>query len=279
MKRILPIFICICFFLTACGESTSAASMSNLSDKESVELFSEALKQAAVPEENIAVFLSDVAEYNETIKYAGLTEEGFLPFDLTRPDYDFDTISEHWGAKYPSFLGYNCKITAFTLLKNMIAIGDCTNAEPSELDMLLQQSPEYVENRFTDDDIAVFDSLFLTSQYPENASETECGDIIIQAWQNIGVSFSQDTSASLICVFVNGNVMDKQNVLFVEHAGVLLRDPEGGYYFIEKLSFQYPYQVLRFSERADLQRYLQKAYADEYDICLITENNHIFTAV
>ena len=278
MKKLLPIFICICLFLTACGGAVSGAAMSNLADEGSVELISEALKQAAVPEENIALFLSDVAEYNETIKNVGLTEKGFLPFDLTRPDYDFDAISELWGAKYPSFLGYNCKITAFMLMKNMIAVSDCTNAEPSEPDMLLQQSPEYVENRFSADDIAIFDSLFLTAQYPENANEKECGDIIVQAWQNIGVSFSQDTSASLICVFVNGNVMDKRNVLFAEHAGVLLPDPDGGYYFIEKVSFQYPYQVIRFSERAELRRYLQKAYADEYDICFITENDHIFAA-
>lgn len=276
MKKMLPVFICICIFLTACGASSADAAISNLADEGSRELLREALRQGSVPEDNIAVFLSDAAAYNETIENTGLIGEGFAAFDLNRPDYDFDRISELWGEKYPSFLGYNCKITAFTLLKDMITVNDCTNGSASELDMLLQQSPEHIQNRFTDEDIAKFDGLFLTSEYPENAETEECADIIIQAWQEAGVTFSRNTTASLICVFVNGNVMDKQDVLFVEHAGVLLPDPNGGYYFIEKLSFQYPYQAIHFTERNDLRRYLQNAYADDYDICFITENEHIF---
>lgn len=278
MKKLLPIFISICILLTACGAPSTDAAISNLADEGSRELLREALRQGSVPEESIAVFLSDVALYNETIENAGLIREGFSAFDLNRRDYDFDIISELWGEMYPSFLGYNCKITAFTLLKDTIDVSDCTNASPSELDMLLQQSPEHIQNRFTNEDIAKFDSLFLTSEYPKNADTEECADIIIQAWQDAGVSFSQNTSCSLICVFVNGNVMDKQDVLFAEHAGVLLPDPTGGYYFIEKLSFQNPYQAIHFTERSDLRRYLQKAYADEYDICFITENDHVFAS-
>jgi hypothetical protein len=52
--------------------------------------------------------------------------------------------------------------------------------------------------------------------------------------------------------------------LFIGHVGVLIED-RGEYIFIEKLSFEEPYQVLKFSREEDCYRYLYAKYADYAD--------------
>ena len=49
--------------------------------------------------------------------------------------------------------------------------------------------------------------------------------------------------------------------LFVGHVGVLVSDQEG-FLFVEKLSFEEPYQAIKFAAKEECYQYLQNKYAD-----------------
>ena len=63
-------------------------------------------------------------EYNDSIQNTSLVEEGYASFDMTMPEYDIDAIQDLWMKKNPDFIGYNCRITAFGLMKDLIMVQD-----------------------------------------------------------------------------------------------------------------------------------------------------------
>ena len=76
-----------------------------------------------------------------------------------------------------------------------------------------------------------------------------------------GISFvkKSDLQASLISVWMHSYFSEEENYLFIGHVGVLL-NTDKGFYFIEKLSFQEPYQVIRFNTKKEVNDYLMKKY-------------------
>ena len=52
--------------------------------------------------------------------------------------------------------------------------------------------------------------------------------------------------------------------MFVGHTGVLVPTKNHKYLFIEKLSFQLPYQVTRFESKEQLNDYLMEMYDTEW---------------
>ena len=67
------------------------------------------------------------------------------------------------------------------------------------------------------------------------------------------ITFSHDkTKASLITVIFHSYISKNENELFTGHAGVLVPVKNNGYIFIEKISFQSPYQVIKFASKQQL---------------------------
>ena len=52
----------------------------------------------------------------------------------------------------------------------------------------------------------------------------------------------------------------EKNLLQIGHSGILLPTPDGGLWFLEKLAFQEPYQLVSFGNRQQLQDYLMEKY-------------------
>ena len=52
----------------------------------------------------------------------------------------------------------------------------------------------------------------------------------------------------------------ERNLLYFGHSGILLPTPDGDLWFLEKLAFQKPYQVVRFQNRSQLVSYLMDLY-------------------
>ncbi len=285
-KTVFPCILTFGLLLSGCGshESTSETPMklkiSNLADGESREKVSSAALASGILQENLDLFFSDVLEYNQIIENTDLVPSGFTAFDGKRPDYNRDRISGLWSQKYPLFLGYNCRMTAYTLLKSGISVENTSFAEKTELDMVLgnDQTKEFVQSHFTEEEIKTFGSLFVTLESGGKAedSATYAGRIR-QAWQERGINFSEAMTAKLICVYTEGNFLDKGEVIHAEHAGILLPAPEGGWYFIEKISFQLPYQVIHFTDKNGLHDYLTGIYATKDNKCFIMENDSLLT--
>lgn len=74
------------------------------------------------------------------------------------------------------------------------------------------------------------------------------------------VDFPKDVR--MLSVVLNDNL--DGDYLFIGHVGVLL-PLNDGYLFLEKISFEEPYQAIEFSKKEDAYRYLKNKYKDYVD--------------
>ena len=68
--------------------------------------------------------------------------------------------------------------------------------------------------------------------------------------------------ASLLSVVINDKL--DGNYLFIGHIGVLV-EIDGGYLFVEKISFEEPYQAIKFKDKEGAYKYLKDKYKDYTD--------------
>ena len=94
------------------------ATYSNLNSKPSEEEVRKALA-AHLDKDSVDEFFNLVNDYNSTVGSVGLTGD-FSTF--TKTDYDVEKISNLWTPKKGDFVGTNCRINSYCLLKNSIEI-------------------------------------------------------------------------------------------------------------------------------------------------------------
>ena len=68
-----------------------------------------------------------------------------------------------------------------------------------------------------------------------------------------------DENARMLSVVLHDNLDGEY--LFVGHVGVMVPD-KGGFLFVEKLTFEEPYQAIKFAGKEECYKYLQGKYAD-----------------
>lgn len=114
---------------------------------------------------------------------------------------------------------------------------------------------------FTEDNIARFNTFFgdistdLVKDIKVHLSKVQ------EYWKEKGVSFVE-SKASIITVWIHS---DLDNNIFVGHTGILVpSSDESQLLFIEKISFEEPYQVLKFNNRVELNDYLMAKYDTAY---------------
>ena len=93
-------------------------SYSNLNSKASVEEV-RTLLSAYLDQDSVDKFLGLVTDYDSIVGSVGLTGD-FSTFKKT--DYNVEKISDLWTKKKGDFVGTNCRINSYTLLKNRIAM-------------------------------------------------------------------------------------------------------------------------------------------------------------
>ena len=258
---------------------------SNLVDTPTQEKVQQALTAAGISAQHVAAFLESVALFNRTAgAKANLIPEGFVTIDSLLPKYDEVAIQTDWMAKYSAFQGYNCRLTSFTLLRDLIAFPDKKFASKGEDEVLfidresLRNAPKKL---FTPAEENDFFALF--TEVPT----TNTKDIHIhlqamqQAWRERGITFrykDDPTKASLISAVFHSQITPEENMIFVGHVGVLV-PYEGKLLFIEKLAFQEPYQAIIFANRTELSDYLMNRYDVEWEqpnaIPFIMENDQL----
>ena len=86
---------------------------SNLTDADSRDLLSGLLEKSGVAESRIQVLLACVDQFNAAVKPAWLTD-GFESAAPTETKYDVYDMQDVWTEKYGNFMGYNCRITAYS---------------------------------------------------------------------------------------------------------------------------------------------------------------------
>ena len=257
---------------------------SNLVDTPTQEKVQQALTAAGISAQHVAAFLESVALFNRTAgAKANLVPEGFVTIDSLLPKYDEVAIQTDWMAKYPAFQGYNCRLTSFTLLRDLIAFPDKKFA--SGEDEVLFIDRESLRNApkklFTPAEENDFFALFTEVPTTNTKDINTHLQAMQRAWKERGISFrykGDPTKASLISAVFHSQITPEENMLFVGHVGVLV-PYEGKLLFIEKLAFQEPYQAIIFANRTELSDYLMNRYDVEWEqpnaIPFIMENDQL----
>ena len=194
-------------------------------------------------------FINLVRDYNDTVGSVGLSGD-FAPF--TKTDYDVEKISSLWTAKHGDFIGTNCRINTYTLLKGKIKIPQVK----SDTELLFQDKDAIDKGKlFNAKDQANFDILF--SRVKTEATQ----DVKVHAkhMEDYYKQFTFDDKARMLSVVIHDNL--DGDSLFVGHVGVLVPTTDG-YLFVEKLTFEEPYQAIKFASKKDCYKYLTTKYKD-----------------
>lgn len=222
------------------------ASYTNMNSKPSEEEVRKALA-AYLDKDSVDAFFNLVNDYNNTVGSVGLTG-GFSTF--TKTEYDVEKISNLWTPKKGDFVGTNCRINSYCLLKNSIEI-----PKLEKDDSLLFVDNDAIDKGkvFGAEDKDAFDILF--SRVKTEATT----DVKVHAakMENFLSQFKFNENARMLSVVVHDDI-DGQS-LFIGHVGILVPS-EDGYLFVEKLTFEEPYQAIKFATKEDCYKYLDTKY-------------------
>lgn len=222
------------------------ATYSNLNNQPSAEEVRKALA-AHLDQESVDAFFNLVNDYNATVGSVGLTGD-FSTF--TKTDYDVEKISNLWVPKKGDFVGTNCRINSYCLLKNSIEI-----PKLEKDDSLLFVDNDAIDKGkvFGAEDKDAFDILF--SRVKTEATT----DVKVHAakMEQFLSQFKFNENARMLSVVVHDD-LDGQS-LFIGHVGILVPS-EDGYLFVEKLTFEEPYQAIKFATKEDCYKYLDTKY-------------------
>ena len=222
------------------------ATYSNLNNQPSAEEVRKALA-AHLDKDSVDAFFNLVNDYNVTVGSVGLTGD-FSTF--TKTDYDVEKISNLWTPKKGDFVGTNCRINSYCLLKNSIEI-----PKLEKDDSLLFVDNDAIDKGkvFDAEDKDAFDILF--SRVKTEATT----DVKVHAakMEQFLSQFKFNENARMLSVVVHDDL--DGHSLFIGHVGILVPS-EDGYLFVEKLTFEEPYQAIKFATKEDCYKYLDTKY-------------------
>lgn len=257
MKRaLIGLIIVFCLCCTACQNQNAPASnelsftVSNMADAESREEVRSIISKT-LPASNVAQFFEVVDDYNKTIHQTSLSKG----FEKTAPEYDIAAISELWTAAKSPYIGTNCRITTFMLLKGTLQI---PQGKSDDALLFMDNDAIATGKLFTENETEQFKSLF------SRVKTENTHDVSVHA-KKMREHFSQfklNDDAKMLSVVLHDTL--DGDYLFIGHVGVLIKN-HNEFLFIEKLSFDEPYQALKFRKQEDCYRYLLHKYEDYVD--------------
>ncbi|KGN69326.1 DUF4300 family protein [Porphyromonas sp. COT-239 OH1446] len=272
VRRLLPLAMSLMLgvALSNCSSRPNASKVSetavycHLFDPASQEEVSRAMMRSGLAEANVSAFIESVRQFYDAVGGLGLVREGYEPLEESSTHFDAEMIQMAWDARYPSFAGYNCRITSFALLQDLIRVDHPIQERPETLffdDEALDSCGRMLLHQRDN-----FYSVF--SPVPTAYDQEIKGHVsrMQEAWRKMGISFphkGDPTKASLISVVMHSAITPEDSYLFVGHAGVLI-PTDDGLLFVEKLSFQAPYMLIRFPDRTALNDYLMRMYDTEW---------------
>lgn len=225
--------------------------VSNMNDDETLNKIKKIIEKN-LNKKNGEVFASLVSDYNKSIP------KNLLSGDFTEAPnedklgqiLDMKSSIKH---KYPDT---NCRINSFLLLKDDLSIKEDLPIDDEIL--FMDKDALRSSNLFNEEDLEKFYKLF--SRVKTSSSKDPRVHAKVMEKFLSKVDFPKDVR--MLSVVLNDNL--DGDYLFIGHVGVLL-PLEDGYLFLEKISFEEPYQALKFSKKEDAYRYLKNKYKDYID--------------
>lgn len=282
MKKLL-LALCLALALTACGQVPSAPepapevsapavsaptegdalmlSCSNLNAASVRSEVDDLLDNAGISEARRECFWNHVEQFNSTVDSSTFSGD-FETADLLHPAYDPYELQDQWMEKSPEFNGYNCRITAYTLFGDHVTVSD--GAEIRDADLFMDiESLEADDSALMGGGMDGFRALF-SSIPTENTKDTAVHIQKIQEdWAQRGISFPENNTLTLVTVWFHNQWSETENELFVGHTGILIESCDD-LFFVEKVAFQEPYQVVKCASRQELSDYLLAKYGNQW---------------
>lgn len=264
MKKFALCFLCLLLLLalTACGREAErpwpeTAAYTNLNTPESQALLQDLLDTARIPEARQKVLFDHIAEINALMPPEALSGD-ITPHPLDTPLYDPYELQSRWEEAHPDFVGYNCRITAFSLYGSLLEL-DSAAENPDPFLFLDAEALSCDSSALpTPEDRGHFYSFYAPVP-TENTSDVQTH---LRIWQQSlrdrGIRFPENPRVSLISLVFHDQIDGDQ--LTVGHTGVLFSGTDGCLYFLEKLAFQDLYRLCRFESREALSDYLMVLY-------------------
>ena len=274
MKKKSIIFItCLSLLTSACGNKnknnkiennsikikkaevhenkSEAYLVSNMNDDETLNKIKKIIEKN-LNKKNGEVFASLVSDYNKSIP------KELLSGDFTEPSKEdkLDKIMDMRSSIKHEYPDTNCRINSFLLLKDNLSIKEDLPIDDEIL--FMDKEALMSSNLFKGDELEKFYKLFSRVK----TSSSKDPRVHAKVMENFlsKVNFPKDVR--MLSVVLNDNL--DGDYLFIGHVGVLL-PLEDGYLFLEKISFEEPYQALKFSKKEDAYRYLKNKYKDYVD--------------
>ena len=233
-------------------------SLSNMANEASFDFVKKTLKEKLGSDNdmagaNVDKFMDMVNDYNKSVGEENLI--GDFKEDLN-PTYDTGKLIENRQKAKKKFPDTNCRINAYLLAVANMKIQRAGNPDD---EMLFMDLEKIKEGHLFDGQVSeTFRKFF--SRVPTNGSKNPEDQAKVMEKYFEGWSFPKD--ASLVSVVIHDNL--DGNYLFIGHIGVLVKTDEG-YLFVEKISFEEPYQAIKFHNRQAVYDYLKEKFKDYTD--------------
>ena len=273
MKKLLLSLILFATVLSACGKNEisnenakktqsesqiEAPSLSNMASDESLAFVEDALKAAFGSDNDPAMasvdeFIAMVKDYNKTVGEDNLISD--FSEDL-HPIYDVGKLIENREKADMAFPDTNCRINSYLLAADNMKV---QKAGDSDDEMLFMDEEKIKEGEIFDDErMETFKKFFGRVPTEDSKDPAVHGKVMEEYFKD----WSYPDKASLISVVINDKL--DGNYLFIGHIGVLV-PIDGGYLFVEKISFEEPYQAIKFKDKDQVYKYLKDKYKDYQD--------------
>lgn len=84
-------------------------------------------------------------------------------------------------------------------------------------------------------------------------------------WKKKRIGFDESVKAKMISVVFHSAISEEENEIFIGHVGVLVPTEDGKFLFVEKLTFNEPYQAVMFENKQGVSDYLMNRYDIEWN--------------
>lgn len=230
------------------AENLPISNMLSAEDKEYVET----RLKSALNLENVDRLMKLAEDYNRAAA-------AYLTADFTKkaaPTYDVGKITEAQSKGKREYPDTNCRITSYLLLKNNMEVSDKTE-EDGEL-LFMDREALSRSNILNEKEMADFMRLFSRVKTGASKYPAEQGKVMASFLSKM--RFPEN--AAMMSVVLHDNL--DGNYLFIGHVGVLVKDGDG-YLFVEKISFEEPYQAIKFKTKETCYHYLKNKFKDYTD--------------
>lgn len=235
---------------TADAEVTMPA-VTNMAGNDTSAEVCNALRDAGLS--NVAVLYDWILDFAGCAgKDAGLSDEWMQPGANTP---DLAACADGW-EKQHDFSDSDCRMTAMLLLDGILT-AEKTDAEYTGTYLMFDVDAIENVDRYEviRKNLELFTTLFGDRTPGENEDPAE---VYGKMWKEYGFSISNENVSLVSLVFYDPDFRQT----FTGHTGVLVKQADGTYLFVEKLAFEQPYQAIRVSDTDQLLELL--AGRDEY---------------